>query len=282
MATHARRFYGARLQSAREAGYAGFAPDACLINCYEPGSRLSLHQDKNERDFLHPIVSVSLGLPATFLFGGPKRTNPITKYALFHGDVVVWGGPSRLFYHASQRSKMANTRSSGNGGSISRSERHFDFRAKNGVYGTADIGDMYPKVTPSWSDAMSDKIHYTWGLSSLGEFMVAASGQGVVAFEFSDDRIGMIKALRERFPGATIEPDMAALSATAHKLQLLIDNPDQDADLAIDPRGSAYEKQVRRCCVQLSRARRPITVRSPRSSGRATRATLRKPSVPTP
>ena len=84
---------------AREAGYAGFAPDACLINCYEPGSRLSLHQDKNERDFLHPIVSVSLGLPATFLFGGPKRTNPITKYALFHGDVVVWGGPSRLFYH---------------------------------------------------------------------------------------------------------------------------------------------------------------------------------------
>lgn len=91
---------------------------------------------------------------------------------------------------------------------------------------------------------MSDKIHYTWGLSSLGEFMVAASGQGVVAFEFSDDRIGMIKALRERFPGATIEPDMAALSATAHKLQLLIDNPDQDADLAIDPRGSAYEKQV--------------------------------------
>ncbi len=85
--------------SAGQSGYASFAPDACLINCYEPGSRLSLHQDKNERDFSHPIVSVSLGLPATFLFGGTKRTDPITKYALLHGDVVVWGGPTRLFYH---------------------------------------------------------------------------------------------------------------------------------------------------------------------------------------
>jgi alkylated DNA repair protein (DNA oxidative demethylase) len=86
-------------ESARDAGYASFAPDACLINCYEPGSRLSLHQDKNERDFARPIVSVSLGLPATFLFGGPKRADPVTKYALRHGDVVVWGGPSRLFFH---------------------------------------------------------------------------------------------------------------------------------------------------------------------------------------
>jgi DNA oxidative demethylase len=86
-------------EAATEAGYGSFVPDACLINCYEPGSRLSLHQDKNERDFVHPIVSVSLGLPATFLFGGPKRTDPVMKYALFHGDVVVWGGPSRLFYH---------------------------------------------------------------------------------------------------------------------------------------------------------------------------------------
>ena len=74
-------------------------PDACLINRYEPGARLSLHQDKNEREFAHPIVSVSLGLPATFLFGGLKRTDPVTRYALRHGDVAVWGGQSRLCYH---------------------------------------------------------------------------------------------------------------------------------------------------------------------------------------
>ena len=86
-------------EAATEAGYPDFVPDACLINRYEPGARLSLHQDKNERDFADPIVSVSLGLPATFQFGGLKRTDPITKYALHHGDVAVWGGPSRLFYH---------------------------------------------------------------------------------------------------------------------------------------------------------------------------------------
>lgn len=85
--------------AAAEAGYPGFVPDACLINRYEPGARLSLHQDRNERDFTNPIVSVSLGLPATFQFGGLARTDPVTKYALRHGDVVVWGGPSRLFYH---------------------------------------------------------------------------------------------------------------------------------------------------------------------------------------
>jgi DNA oxidative demethylase len=86
-------------EAATEAGYPGFLPDACLINRYEAGARLSLHQDKNERDFANPIVSVSLGLPATFQFGGLKRTDPIGKYALRHGDVAVWGGPSRLFYH---------------------------------------------------------------------------------------------------------------------------------------------------------------------------------------
>jgi DNA oxidative demethylase len=84
-------------ESASEAGYSGFVPD--VINRYEPGSRLSLHQDKNERDFTRPIVSVSLGLPATFQFGGPKRSDRIAKHALQHADVVVWGGPSRLFYH---------------------------------------------------------------------------------------------------------------------------------------------------------------------------------------
>lgn len=87
------------IEAATKAGYPEFRPDACLINRYEPGARLSLHQDKNERDFANPIVSVSLGLPATFQFGGLKRTDPITKYALYHGDVAVWGGPSRLFYH---------------------------------------------------------------------------------------------------------------------------------------------------------------------------------------
>lgn len=85
--------------AARQAGYDNFSPDACLINRYEPGAKLSLHQDKDERDFTNPIVSVSLGLPATFQFGGLKRNDAITKYPLHHGDVVVWGGPSRLFHH---------------------------------------------------------------------------------------------------------------------------------------------------------------------------------------
>lgn len=86
-------------EAAMAAGYAGFVPDACLINRYEPGARLSLHQDRNERDFDNPIVSVSLGLPATFQFGGLARTDPVRKIPLRHGDVVVWGGPSRLFFH---------------------------------------------------------------------------------------------------------------------------------------------------------------------------------------
>lgn len=85
--------------AATETGYPDFVPDACLINRYEPGARLTLHQDKNERDFANPIVSVSLGLPATFQFGGFSRKAAIRKYALYHGDVVVWGGPARLRYH---------------------------------------------------------------------------------------------------------------------------------------------------------------------------------------
>lgn len=92
-------FMALAVAAATEAGYPDFRPDACLINRYDPGARLSLHQDKNERDFANPIVSVSLGLPATFQFGGLKRTDPVTKYALRHGDVAVWGGPSRLYYH---------------------------------------------------------------------------------------------------------------------------------------------------------------------------------------
>lgn len=85
--------------AAREAGFGGFAPDACLINRYEPRAKMSLHQDRDEKDFSAPIVSVSLGLPAIFLFGGPKRSDRPRRYRLEHGDVVVWGGPSRLFFH---------------------------------------------------------------------------------------------------------------------------------------------------------------------------------------
>jgi alkylated DNA repair protein (DNA oxidative demethylase) len=85
--------------AAADAGYPNFAPDACLINRYEPGARLSLHQDRNERQLANPIVSLSLGLPAKFQFGGAKRTDPVRSYALRHGDVAVWGGPSRLCYH---------------------------------------------------------------------------------------------------------------------------------------------------------------------------------------
>jgi alkylated DNA repair protein (DNA oxidative demethylase) len=85
--------------AAEEAGYAGFQPDSCLINRYEPGTKLSLHQDQDEKDYSQPIVSVSLGLPATFLFGGPKRGDPTAKFPLVHGDIAVWGGPSRLFFH---------------------------------------------------------------------------------------------------------------------------------------------------------------------------------------
>ena len=87
------------IAAAAEAGYPHFVPDACLINRYEPAARLSLHQDKNERDFANPIVSVSLGLPATFQFGGLKRNDPVRKFALRHGDIAVWGGRSRLCYH---------------------------------------------------------------------------------------------------------------------------------------------------------------------------------------
>jgi DNA oxidative demethylase len=94
--------------AAAEAGYPNFVPDACLINRYEPGARLTLHQDKNERDFSNPIVSVSLGLPATFHFGGLKRNDPVRKFALRHGDVAVWGGPSRLRYHGVTELKDGN------------------------------------------------------------------------------------------------------------------------------------------------------------------------------
>ena len=87
------------VRTAAMAGFAGFEPDACLINRYAPGTRLSLHQDRNERDLLAPVVSVSLGLPAVFLFGGLRRADPVQRIALLHGDVVVWGGRQRLAFH---------------------------------------------------------------------------------------------------------------------------------------------------------------------------------------
>jgi DNA oxidative demethylase len=92
-------FFQLAKAAATKAGFSDFCPDACLVNRYEPGTRLSLHQDRNERDFGQPIVSVSLGLPATFLFGGLKRADRTLRVPLSHGDVAVWGGPSRLRYH---------------------------------------------------------------------------------------------------------------------------------------------------------------------------------------
>jgi len=86
-------------EAAANAGFSTFAPDACLISRYEPGARLSLHQDKNERDFLQPVVSISLGVPAVFLFGGTTRADKTIRVPLEHGDVVIWGGPARLRYH---------------------------------------------------------------------------------------------------------------------------------------------------------------------------------------
>lgn len=86
-------------QAAAQAGFPGFAPDSCLINRYQPGTRLTLHQDRNEADLQAPIVSVSLGLPAVFLFGGLQRSQRPQRIGLRHGDVLVWGGPSRLVYH---------------------------------------------------------------------------------------------------------------------------------------------------------------------------------------
>jgi DNA oxidative demethylase len=86
-------------RAAAQGGFASFEPDACLINRYEPGARLSLHQDKNERNLAAPIVSVSLGLPATFLFGGLRRTDRPRRIRLQSGDIAVWGGPARLAFH---------------------------------------------------------------------------------------------------------------------------------------------------------------------------------------
>jgi alkylated DNA repair protein (DNA oxidative demethylase) len=101
-------FLGLAREAAANAGFADFEPDACLINRYEPGARLTLHQDKNERDFSQPIVSVSLGIPAIFLFGGARREDKAMRVALAHGDVAVWGGPARLRFHGVLPLKQAD------------------------------------------------------------------------------------------------------------------------------------------------------------------------------
>jgi alkylated DNA repair protein (DNA oxidative demethylase) len=92
-------FRALALQAAAQAGFDGFSPEACLINRYLPGARMSLHQDKDETDFAAPIVSVSLGLPAIFLFGGSKRSDRPRRFRVEHGDIAVWGGPTRLAFH---------------------------------------------------------------------------------------------------------------------------------------------------------------------------------------
>ncbi|GLR68459.1 alpha-ketoglutarate-dependent dioxygenase AlkB [Acidocella aquatica] len=86
-------------RAAAAAGFAGFAPDACLINLYEPGARMALHQDRDEVDFSAPIVSLSLGLPAVFLWGGAARADKAARIELHSGDVVAWGGAARLNFH---------------------------------------------------------------------------------------------------------------------------------------------------------------------------------------
>ncbi len=87
------------VRAADSAGFSGFLPDSCLMNRYAPGSKLTLHQDKDEKDLRQPIVSVSLGLPAVFQFGGFDRADALQRVLLEHGDVVVWGGRSRLRFH---------------------------------------------------------------------------------------------------------------------------------------------------------------------------------------
>ena len=92
-------FLSIAVKAAAEAGFADYDPDACLINRYVVGSKLSLHRDRDENDAWAPIVSVSLGLPAVFLWGGKRRSDPVRRLRLESGDVAVWGGPARFVYH---------------------------------------------------------------------------------------------------------------------------------------------------------------------------------------
>jgi alkylated DNA repair protein (DNA oxidative demethylase) len=92
-------FLDVAARAAAEGGFAHYDPDACLINRYTAGAKLGLHQDRDEKDAWSPIVSVSLGLPAVFLWGGKRRGDAVRRLRLESGDVVVWGGPARFVYH---------------------------------------------------------------------------------------------------------------------------------------------------------------------------------------
>jgi len=92
-------FLDVAVRAAAAGGFAGYDPDACLINRYVEGAKLGLHQDRDEKDAWAPIVSVSLGLPAVFLWGGKRRADPVRRLRVEHGDVAVWGGPARFVYH---------------------------------------------------------------------------------------------------------------------------------------------------------------------------------------
>jgi len=92
-------------RAANLAGFAGFEPDACLINRYAPGLQMGAHQDRDEQDFSQPIVSVSLGIPARFFVIGERREGKSTPIDLSDGDVVVFGGPARLYYHGVRKLK---------------------------------------------------------------------------------------------------------------------------------------------------------------------------------
>lgn len=96
------------VEAAQMCGFVEFNPDVCLINCYQPGAGMGLHQDKDENDFTAPIVSISLGVPAIFLFGGAKRQDKPAAYLLEHGDIVVWGGDDRLRFHGIQPVKLSH------------------------------------------------------------------------------------------------------------------------------------------------------------------------------
>ena len=99
MARHAPAWHAFAASAAMQAGHKKFNPDTCLVNQYQAGAKMGLHQDRDEQDFAQLIVSVSLGLAAVFLFGCLKRRDKAQRVRLNHGDVVVWGGPTRLAFH---------------------------------------------------------------------------------------------------------------------------------------------------------------------------------------
>lgn len=92
-------------KAANVSGFTDFYPDACLINRYQPGVQMGAHQDRDEQDFSQPIVSVSLGIPARFFVLGLERRGTATPVDLSDGDVVVFGGPARLYYHGVRKLK---------------------------------------------------------------------------------------------------------------------------------------------------------------------------------